>query len=52
MKNDPEQKAPLCPACGKPMRLARVISQVHGPDMETFECHFCGIAITQAVQRK
>ncbi len=52
MKTDPEQKAPLCPACGKPMRLIRVISQVHGPDMETFECHSCGIAVTEAVQRK
>jgi hypothetical protein len=52
MKTDPEQKGPLCPTCGKPMKLARVISQVHGPDMESFECHFCGVTITQAVQRK
>ncbi len=52
MKTDPEQKVPLCPGCGKPMKLERVISQVHGLDTETFECHFCGIAVTQPVQRK
>lgn len=52
MKNDPEQKTPVCPGCGKPMKVSRVISEANAPDIESFECHFCGVVTTQPVQKK
>jgi len=44
-------KRPLCPNCGEPMRLARIIP---GTDdltpLNVFECARCGIYLSEASQ--
>jgi hypothetical protein len=36
-----------CPCCGKTMRFARTVAKVGDlPEMQTFECRFCRLAIT------
>ncbi len=43
--------APICPHCGKPMRLARTIPGIGGlPELYTFSCRECGTAVTQAAE--
>jgi transposase-like protein len=39
-----------CPNCGQLMKLARVTPRVGGlPELQTFECRPCGVALTDAV---
>jgi hypothetical protein len=36
-----------CPCCGKTMRFARTVPKVGDlPEMQTFECRLCRLAIT------
>jgi hypothetical protein len=38
---------PLCPACAKIMRHARIILGVSGlPELHNYECRPCGVAVT------
>jgi hypothetical protein len=40
-----------CPKCSNPMRLARVTPRFGGlPELRTFECRRCGVAVTEAVE--
>jgi transposase-like protein len=42
---------PRCPACGHPMKLARITPRVGGlPELQTFECRPCSVAYTEAVE--
>jgi hypothetical protein len=44
---------PECPSCGAPMRLARSIPKIGGlPELQTFDCRACGVAITEAHEPK
>jgi transposase-like protein len=45
--------APLCPHCGQPMRLARIVPRLGGlPELRTYECRACGVSFTQAAQQQ
>jgi hypothetical protein len=36
-----------CPSCGEPMRFARTVPKVGDlPEMQTFECRLCRLAVT------
>ena len=36
-----------CPSCGEPMRFARTVPKVGElPEMQTFECRLCRLAVT------
>jgi hypothetical protein len=36
-----------CPSCGKSMRFARTVPKIGDlPEMQTFECRLCRLAIT------
>jgi hypothetical protein len=36
-----------CPCCGVPMRFARTVPKVGDlPEMQTFECRLCHLAVT------
>jgi hypothetical protein len=36
-----------CPSCGAPMRLLRTVTSLSGlPEMQTFECRPCRLAVT------
>lgn len=42
-------KRPLCPNCGEPMKLARVIPGADGlAPVNVFECARCGIYFSEA----
>jgi hypothetical protein len=37
----------MCPCCGEPMRFARTVPKVGElPEMQTFECRLCRLAVT------
>jgi hypothetical protein len=36
-----------CPSCGEPMRFTRTVPKVGNlPEMQTFECRLCRLAVT------
>jgi transposase-like protein len=36
-----------CPSCGAPMRFLRTVPRLRGlPELQTFECRPCGLAVT------
>ena len=42
---------PICPNCGRAMKLARITPRVGGlPELQTFECRPCGVTLTEAVE--
>jgi len=42
---------PICPNCGRAMKLARVTPRLGGlPELQTFECRPCGVTLTEAVE--
>jgi hypothetical protein len=44
-----EHPAPICPHCGKPMRLARKIPDGGAlPELHIYDCKECGVAVTEA----
>jgi len=44
-----EEHAPLCPACGTRMRLARVTGRAYGRyELATYECASCKVSYTEA----
>jgi hypothetical protein len=41
--------APICPHCGKPMRLTRTVPGIGGlPELYTYSCRESGASVTQA----
>jgi len=37
----------ICPSCGAAMRLSRIVPPIGGlPEMQTFECRLCHLAVT------
>jgi len=37
----------ICPSCGAAMHLSRIVPAVGGlPEMQTFECRLCHLAVT------
>ncbi len=37
----------ICPSCGEPMRYTRTVPKVGDlPEMQTFECRLCRLAVT------
>jgi hypothetical protein len=43
-----EERAPLSPACGKPMKLARVTGRPYGRNrLRTYECDSCKVSYTE-----
>jgi hypothetical protein len=48
---DESQNAPLCPSCGRPMRLKRAVPRLGAlPELRTYDCAACGVTYTQAVE--
>jgi DNA-directed RNA polymerase subunit RPC12/RpoP len=47
---DGEQKPlPVCPNCGKPMRLVRSVPKIGAlPELRTYNCSSCGETVTEA----
>ena len=46
----PIPSTPVCPNCGRVMMLARITPRVGGlPELQTFQCRPCGVALTEAV---
>jgi rubredoxin len=44
-----EEHAPLCPACGDRMKLARVTGRPYGRyRLATYECALCNVFYTEA----
>ena len=43
-----EPRLTLCPACDRPMRLASITPRAGFAPVETLECQFCCVAVTQA----
>jgi hypothetical protein len=43
-----EARLTLCPACDRPMQLASITPRAGFAPVETLECHFCCVAVTQA----
>jgi transposase-like protein len=42
---------PMCPNCGRPMKLARVTPRLGGlPELQSFECRPCSITLTEVVE--
>lgn len=42
-------KTPICPSCGKPMHLARIIPGIGGlPELRVYSCRQCGVSLTEA----
>ena len=40
---------PVCPNCGRPMHLTRIMLGTGGlPDLGTFSCGECGVSLTEA----
>jgi hypothetical protein len=49
MREVGDQLQPVCPSCGKPMRLMRVTPRADEPtDLRTYGCHRCGVWLTEA----
>jgi len=49
MFEEQTKPAPMCPACGRPMRFARSTPGIGGhAELWTFECRECGVAVTEA----
>lgn len=46
----PTDPPPICPQCGVPMRLARVVPRAFGhPELRSFACRACREAVTVEV---
>jgi transposase-like protein len=39
---------PACPSCGNSMRLVRAIPASGLPELRTYDCRQCGVAMTEA----
>jgi hypothetical protein len=39
---------PACPSCGHPMRFARASPAERFPQLRTYDCKGCGVAVTEA----
>ncbi len=49
----PSQKPPFCPACGREMKLARLITkQAREGDLNVFECGSCRVSYTSAAEER
>lgn len=49
--NRPAPSTPICPNCGRTMKLVRTVPRGGGlPDLLTFECRPCGVILTAAVE--
>jgi hypothetical protein len=43
----------ICPSCGAPMHLSRIVPPISGlPEMQTFECRPCQLATAEQVLRE
>ena len=47
----PAQKSPVCPACGRYMKFARLVEQDREVGLTTFECGHCCVSFTTAAAR-
>jgi hypothetical protein len=46
-----ENIIPVCPRCGEQMRLAFTMPRLSGlPDLRTYDCKQCGVALTEAYE--
>jgi len=44
-------KKPICPHCGRPMHVARIIPGIGGlPELRVYSCPQCGVSLTEAAQ--
>ncbi|MFZ3360929.1 MAG: hypothetical protein WA177_19435 [Xanthobacteraceae bacterium] len=44
-----ESPNPICPSCGKPMRLGRTLPRIGGlEEIRVYSCRPCGVALTEA----
>ncbi len=49
--NPAPNPAPVCPHCGKLMRVARIVPRLGGlPELRSYECRPCAISFTEAVE--
>ena len=47
MNNINTDQAAICPSCGAAMHFSRIVPPIGGlPEMQTFECRPCQLAIT------
>jgi hypothetical protein len=47
MDNVKTDKFAICPGCGAAMRFSRIVPSIGGlPEMQTFECKPCHLAVT------
>jgi hypothetical protein len=45
------EKVLLCPNCGGPMHLVRVVPRAGGlPELLSFECNVCKVVVTEPAQ--
>ena len=48
MEGEHTTPTPACPICGNPMRLVRAIPASGLPELRTYDCGQCGVAMTEA----
>jgi hypothetical protein len=41
------KRTPLCPNCNKPMHLMRTIPGIDLPELRTYICKACGVAVAE-----
>ena len=48
MEGERTTPTPACPSCGNPMRLVQAIPASGLPELRTYDCRQCGVAMTEA----